>query len=108
MQTSLSISTTNEITGRIVKKQLGIVLGSSVQARWFGADIVAQIRNLVGGELTEYTNLLDATRDKALFKMSNEALSLGANAVVNVRFATSQIGRNAAEILVYGTAVIVE
>ena len=108
METTLAIVTTSEITGRVIKKQLGIVRGSSVRARWFGADIVAYLRNIFGGELTEYTTLLDSTRDKAMFKMSEEALSLGANAIVNVRFTTSQIGKNAAEILVYGTAVMIE
>ena len=85
-----------------------MVRGSSVRAKWFGADIIAGLRNIFGGEIIEYTKLLEETRQKAMDNMTQDAKAKGANAVVNVRFATSQIGRQAAEILVYGTAVVVK
>ena len=96
---------TPDVHGKKIAKTLGMVRGSSVRAKWFGADFIASIRNTFGGEITEYTELLDKTRQKAIERMLEEAKSKGANGVVNVRFASSQIGAQAAEILVYGTAV---
>lgn len=96
---------TPDVTGKKIAKTLGLVRGSSVRAKWFGADIMAGIRNTFGGEINEYTKLLDQTRQKAIERMLEHATSMGADAVVNVRFASSQIGAQAAEIMVYGTAV---
>jgi len=100
--------TTNEYPGKKITKVIGVVRGSSVRARWVGADIAAGIRNIFGGEIVEYSKLLTDTRDMAVQRMLEEAKQKGANAVVNVRFATSQIGQQAAEILVYGTGVVVK
>ncbi|MAG15703.1 hypothetical protein CMO88_01435 [Candidatus Woesearchaeota archaeon] len=100
--------TTSEIQGKKIVKTIGVVKGSSVRAKWFGADIIANIRNVFGGEIVEYSNLLDQTRQKAIDRMLEDAKANGANAIVNVRFASSQIGQQAAEILVYGTAVVVK
>jgi uncharacterized protein YbjQ (UPF0145 family) len=96
---------TDWITGADVTETLGVVRGSSVRAKWFGADIVAAIRNIFGGEITEYSKLLAEAREQAIDRMLADAGEIGADAVINVRFMTSQIGQQAAEILVYGTAV---
>ena len=96
---------TADVTGKKIVKNLGLVRGSSVRAKWFGADIMAGIRNTFGGEIPEYTKLLDQTRQKAIDRMLEDAKSKDADAVVNVRFASSQIGTQAAEMLAYGTAV---
>jgi uncharacterized protein YbjQ (UPF0145 family) len=100
--------TTPDFPGKKITKALGLVRGSSVRARWFGADIIANLRNIFGGEIYEYGKLLEETREIAMQRMMEDAEKIGANAVVNVRFATAQIGPQAAEILVYGTAVIVK
>lgn len=97
---------TEHIEGKTIVKTLGLVKGSTVQAKWLGKDIMAGLRNLVGGELKEYTEMLDEARNIALERMKDDARSLGANAVVNVRFATAQVKVNDAEILAYGTAVM--
>lgn len=96
---------TEAIAGKQTTEMLGVVRGSSVRAKWFGKDIVAGLRNIVGGELKEYAELLTEARDTALERMIASAEELGADAVVNVRFTTSAISAQAAEILVYGTAV---
>jgi uncharacterized protein YbjQ (UPF0145 family) len=92
---------------RIVRV-LGLVRGNTVRSRHIGRDILAGIRNVVGGEMPEYTRLLAQSREQAVDRMVEEARSLGANAVVQMRFQTSMIARLAAELLVYGTAVVVE
>ena len=84
---------------------LGIVKGSTVRAKWFGKDILAGVRNIFGGEVKEYQQLLEESRTVALQRMEKEAEKLGADAIVNVRFITSEITQAAAEILAYGTAV---
>ncbi|MBD3387927.1 MAG: heavy metal-binding domain-containing protein [Candidatus Altiarchaeales archaeon] len=96
---------TEEITGYEISEMLGVVRGSSVRAKWLGADFVAAIRNVFGGEITEYSKLLAEAREQAIDRMMEDAKELGADAIVNVRFMTSQVGQQAAEILVYGTAV---
>jgi len=102
------VVTTFEIPGRRISRTLGLVRGNTVRARHLGRDILAVFRNLVGGEVHEYTKLMAECREQALDRMIQEARSLGANAIVGVRFTSSDMIANAAEILVYGTAVVVE
>ena len=100
--------TSDQIAGKTIKKTLGIVRGNTIRARHIGRDISAALKNIVGGEIKDYTKMMAESREQALDRMVEEAESLGANAVVNVRFATSMIMQSASEILAYGTAVIVE
>lgn len=100
--------TTETIQGKKIVKTLGTVTGSSVRGRWIGADIIAGLRNLVGGEIVEYSQLLDASREQAVQRMLENATKMSANAVVSVRFTTSPIAQQAVEILAYGTAVVVK
>ncbi len=102
------LSTTDTIPGRTITRHIGLVRGNTIRARHFGKDILAGLRNLVGGEVAEYTKLLGESREQALDRMIEEAKGLGANAVVGVRFSTSEVMTHAAEILAYGTAVVVE
>jgi len=99
---------TNEIPGKTIVKTLGLVEGNTIRARNVGRDILAGLKNIIGGEIEEYTKLMGESRDQALDRMRKQAEDLGANAVVSVRFSTSYIMGNAAEILAYGTAVIYE
>ncbi|MCD4693685.1 MAG: YbjQ family protein [Calditrichales bacterium] len=101
-------STTNEINGKKVQKTYGIVKGNTVRARNIGRDILAIFKNIVGGEIEEYTKLMAESREQALERMMKQAEELGANAIIGVRFSTSYIMGSAAEILTYGTAVIVK
>jgi len=96
---------TDYISGKEIVETLGLVKGSTVKAKWFGKDILAGLRNLVGGEIKEYTELLAEARDEALQRMIADAEKLNADAVINVRFSTSAISDMASEILAYGTAV---
>lgn len=100
--------TTPTVPGKEIKKVFGTVKGNTIRARNIGQDILAVLKNLVGGEIQEYTKLMAESREQATDRMINEANELGANAIVNIRFATSYIMQSAAEILVYGTAVYVE
>ena len=100
--------TSSHIVGKRIVKTLGLVRGTTVRAHHVGNDILSYFRNLVGGELEEYTKILAEAREQSLDRMMNDAERLGANAVVDVRFSTSDIASGAAEILVYGTAVIIE
>jgi uncharacterized protein YbjQ (UPF0145 family) len=99
------ITTTAEIPGKKIVKILGVVRGNTVRAKNIGRDIAAGFKNLVGGEVRGYTDLLTQARDEAFNRMVNEAIEKGADAVVNVRFMTSAVSQGAAEILAYGTAV---
>lgn len=96
---------TETIPGREIGEVLGLVRGNTIRAKHLGKDIMAGLRNIVGGELTEYTEMISEAREEALNRMVEEAQKLKADAVVNVRFTTSQVATGAAEILVYGTAV---
>jgi uncharacterized protein YbjQ (UPF0145 family) len=96
---------TDSISGKKITETLGIVRGNSVRAKWFGADIGAALKNIVGGELNQYMHLMEDAREKAIERMIEDAKKLNADGIVNIRFATSQISQGAAEILVYGTAV---
>lgn len=102
------VVTTNEISDRKTIRTLGIVRGSTVRARNLGRDIQAFLRNLVGGEIHEYVKLMGESREQAIDRMIEEAEELGANAIVGVRFATSMLMAGAAELMVYGTALVVE
>lgn len=103
------IKTTLEyVPGMTVVRHLGIVQGSTVRAKHIGRDIMAGLKNIVGGELGGYTELLAQARDEALSRMEIQADAMGANAVLNIRFSTSSVAQGAAEILAYGTAVNVE
>ncbi|MCD6195498.1 MAG: YbjQ family protein [Staphylothermus sp.] len=102
------ITTTEKIPGYKIVKILGLVSGSVVRARHIGKDFLAAIRNIVGGEVPEYTELLAQAREDAINRMIQKARSLGANAVIGLRFATTAVASGAAEILAYGTAVVIE
>ena len=101
-------SNTEEIPGQKIVEFYGVVTGSTVRAKHIGRDIAAGLKNFVGGELKGYTELLQEARQEALHRMMEQARSVGANAVINVRFATSSIAQGAAELFAYGTAVKVE
>lgn len=102
------VVTSETIANKKVIKTLGLVRGNSVRARHIGRDILAGLRNIVGGEIHEYAKLIAESREQALDRMTAEASSVGANAVVAARFTTSMIMGGAAEILAIGTAVVVE
>jgi len=104
----MMLVTTDEIPGKTVKKTLGLVRGNTIRARHIGRDISATLRNIVGGEITDYTKMMAESREQAIDRMIEEAEGLGANAIIGVRFTTSMIMQSASEILAYGTAVIVE
>ena len=101
-------SNTEDIPGQQIVEFYGVVTGSTVRAKHIGRDIAAGLKNFVGGELKGYTELLQEARKEALHRMMEQARSLGANAVINVRFATSSVAQGAAELFAYGTAVKVE
>lgn len=96
---------TETVPGRQVVEALGVVRGSTIRAKHIGRDIMASLRNVVGGEVKEYTEMLTETRNESVQRMKQEARALGADAVVNLRFSTSQVMAGAAELLAYGTAV---
>ena len=102
---SIVISNTETIPGRTIVEFYGVVTGNTVRAKHVGRDIMAGLKNIVGGELKGYTELLQDSRAEATDRMIEQAVSMGANAVVNVRFATSSISQGAAELFAYGTAV---
>lgn len=102
------VSNIEDIPGKTITACHGIVSGSTVRTKHVGRDIFASIKNIFGGELKGYTELLGESRDEALDRMKAQAQQLGANAIVNVRFSTSSVAAGAAEIYVYGTAVTIE
>jgi len=99
------ITTTNSIPGREMKEIAGLVRGSTVRARHVGRDIMAALKNIVGGEIEEYTQLQADAREQAIRRMIQDAEKLNADAIIGVRIATAMVTRGAAEILAYGTAV---
>ena len=101
----MQMSSTETVAGKQTTEVLGVVWGNIVRTRWFGQDIGALGKQIVGGEIKGYTKMLSDARDQAVERMVEQASELNADAVVNVRFATSQIMGSAAEILAYGTAV---
>jgi uncharacterized protein YbjQ (UPF0145 family) len=102
------ISNLELIPGRRVVEHLGLVQGSSVRAKHVGRDIMASLKNVFGGELKAYTELLQESREEAMQRLQQQAEAVGANAILNVRFSTSSVAQGAAEIYVYGTAVILD
>jgi uncharacterized protein YbjQ (UPF0145 family) len=104
----MKLSNIETIPGHRIVEAYGIVTGSTVRAKHIGRDFMAGLKNIVGGELKGYTELLQDARQQALERMISEARNLGANAVVNVRFGTSSVAQGAAELFAYGTAVRVE
>ncbi len=101
------ITTTETINGKYPKKTIGLVRGNTIRARWFGRDIVAGLKNLVGGEIKSYTKLISDARNEAIERMKEEAKKIGANAIIMVRFTTSDVMQGASEILAFGTAVVI-
>jgi uncharacterized protein YbjQ (UPF0145 family) len=102
------LSNTEVVPGKQITNFFGVVSGSTVRAKHIGKDIMAGFKNIIGGELKAYTQLISEAREDAVARMVQEAESLGANAVVNVRFSTSSVAQGAAELFAYGTAVTVE
>lgn len=102
------VATTYEIPGKHIRRTLGLVRGNSVRGRHIGRDLIAHLRNAVGGEITEYTKMMAESREQALDRMVEEARALGANAIVGVRFASTTSMPGAAELLAYGTAVVID
>ncbi len=96
------------VPGKRITKHLGLVQGSSVRAKHVGRDIMASLKNIFGGELKGYTELLHESREEAIKRMQTQAEKVGANAILNIRFSTSSIAQGAAELFAYGTAVILE
>ena len=102
------VTTSETIADKKIVKTLGLVRGNTIRARHLGKDILAGFRNIIGGEITEYTKLMGESREQAIDRMIQDATELGANAIVTVRLTTSMIMGGAAEIVAYGTAVVVE
>jgi uncharacterized protein YbjQ (UPF0145 family) len=102
------ITTSEQVSGKTINKTVGLVKGSTIRARHLGKDIMAGFRGMVGGEITEYTKMMAEAREEAIQRMIADAEQQGANAVVGMRFATSMIMQNAAEVLAYGTSVVLE
>ena len=102
------LSNIETVPGKEITRFFGVVSGSTVRAKHIGKDILAGFKNIVGGELKAYTELITEARNEAIARMVKEAESLGANAVVNVRFSTSSVAQGAAELFAYGTAVTVQ
>lgn len=102
------VSNLELVPGRRVLKHLGLVQGSTVRAKHVGRDLMAGLKNIFGGELRGYTELLNESREESLARMLEQARAIGANAVLNVRFSTSSVAQGAAELFAYGTAVVLE
>lgn len=100
--------TSDDIPGKRIVKTLGLVKGNTIRARHIGRDFMAAMRNIVGGEIADYTKMIAESREQSIDRMVAEAEQLGANAIVAIRFSTSSMMQGAAELLVYGTAVVVE
>ena len=102
------LSTTDTIHGKRIVKNLGLVRGNTIRARHIGRDIMAILRHIVGGEITDYTKMMAESREQAIDRMIEDAQKLGANAIVSIDFSSQMIMGGASEILAYGTAVVVE
>lgn len=104
----MMMTTSAALAGKEIRQTLGIVRGNTIRARHVGRDFLAAFRMVVGGEISDYTKMMAEAREQSIDRMIAEAEQLGANAVLDVRFSTSYIANGAAEILVYGTAVIMD
>jgi uncharacterized protein YbjQ (UPF0145 family) len=102
------IATSDTIPGKRIVEVKGLVRGNTIRARHIGRDIMASLRNIAGGEIVEYTKMIAESREQAIDRMIDEAKERGANAIVALRFTTASMMENAAELLAYGTAVVVE
>ena len=102
----MELTNIEAVPGRTIVRHLGLVQGSTVRTKHVGRDFLAGLKNFVGGELKGYTELLNESRAEAIERMVAQAQAVGANAVINVRFSTSNIAAGAAEVMVYGTAVV--
>ncbi|MEE8318391.1 MAG: YbjQ family protein [Dehalococcoidales bacterium] len=102
------ITTSEQIEGRAIAKTIGLVKGSTIRAKHLGKDIIAAFRGIAGGEITEYTRMMAESREQALQRMVEDAEKQGANAIVGMKFTTSMVMQNAAEILAYGTGVVLK
>ena len=107
-KSSMIITNIETVPGKTIVKHLGMVSGNTVRAKHAGRDLMAGLKNIVGGELKGYTELLTESREEAVARMVKQAEAIGANAVVNVRFSTSSVASGAAELFAYGTALLVE
>ncbi len=108
MADPIIVTTTHTIAGKRIIRTIGLVKGNTIRARHLGHDLMAGLKNMVGGEISDYTKMIAECREEALDRMMAEAIANGANAVVGVRFATSEMMEHAAELLAYGTAVVME
>ena len=108
LTSDMLIVTSDEVPGKKIVQVFGLVKGNTVRARHIGRDIMAKFRNIIGGEVTDYTKMIAEAREQSLDRMIAEAQKLGANAIVALRFTTSEVMQGAAELLAYGTAVKVE
>ncbi|MFD2443058.1 YbjQ family protein [Bacillus sp. CGMCC 1.16607] len=102
------IVTTDYVPGKEIKELMGFVKGNTIQSKHIGKDILAGLRTIVGGEITEYTEMMDEARQKAIGRMVEDAKSKGANAIIGMRLQSASLMQNASEIIAYGTAVLVE
>jgi len=102
------ITTSGQVGGKTITKTVGLVKGSTIRARHLGKDIMAGLRGMVGGEITEYTKMMAEAREEAIQRMVEDGEKKEANAIVSMRFSTSMIMQNAAEVLAYGTGVVLE
>ena len=102
------LTTLEYVPGKTITKHLGLVQGSTVRSKHIGRDIMAGLKNIFGGELKGYTELLQESRDEAVVRMQQQANSIGANAILNIRFSTSNITQGASELYAYGTAVVLD
>ncbi len=100
------ITTSDQVEGKKIVKTIGLVKGSTIRARHIGRDIMAGLRGVVGGEITEYTKMMAESREQSLERMIEDAEQQGANAIIGMRFTTSMVMQNASEILAYGTGVV--
>jgi len=102
------ITTSDQVEGKTIARTIGLVKGNTIQARHIGRDIRAGLKGLVGGEITDYTEMMSSAREQAIQRMVEDAKKQGANAIVSMRLATSMIMQNASEVLAYGTGVVLE
>lgn len=102
------LTNVEQVPGKTIIEHFGLVSGSTVRSKHFGTDFLAGLKNIVGGELKGYTDLLEEARNESIERMTEQARRMGANAIINVRFSTSSVAQGAAEIYVYGTAVRIE